>query len=199
MTLTTLLNGQTLPLKGEFQLRLMLPTDLPACCDMLNDPQVNRHLFFAPAADEVYHGHLGPLLTMEAQRQAPVVAIVNGEQAFVGMAALVKNNESGVFELGYQLSVSAWGQGLATAASRLLLSIAFDQMGASEVKADCYDNNRASKRVLEKVGLGRTIKEYGYFEEGTVDRCWFAITEAQYRRSQAVASTAMPTIPAVAA
>ncbi|MBY6187357.1 GNAT family N-acetyltransferase [Marinobacter hydrocarbonoclasticus] len=198
MPLTTLLNGQTLPLKGEFHVRLMQDADLPVCCTMLNDPQVNQHLYFAPASDDVYRDYIGPLLRSDAQRQAPVLAIVNAEQAFVGMAALVKGSESGVFELGYQLSAAAWGHGLATAASRLLLSIAFDEFGATEVKADCYDTNKASKRVLEKAGLGRTIKEYGYFENGTIDRCWFAISEAQYRRSQRVAGTVIEK-PAVAA
>ncbi len=198
MTLTTLLNGQTLPLKGSFSVRLMQPADLAPCTAMLNDPRVNRHLFFAPAEDAVYRQHLEPLLTPEAQTQAPTLAIVDQDQAFVGMAALVKSQESGVFELGYQLSHAAWGQGLATAVSRLLLRVAFNEMDASAVRADCYDTNRASKRVLEKAGLGRTFKEYGYFENGTVDRCWFAITAAQYRRSQAVAH-AQELTPAVAA
>jgi len=198
MPLTTLLNGQSLPLKGEFHVRLMHEADLTACCTMLNDPQVNRHLFFAPASDEVYHGHLGPLLSRDAQRHAPVLAIVDADQRFVGMAGLTKSGDEGVFELGYQLSAAAWGHGLATAASRLLLAIGFDELGATEIKADCYDSNQASKRVLEKTGLGRTIKEYGYFENGTIDRCWFAISEAQYRRSQRVAGTVTEK-PAVAA
>ncbi|MBY5993227.1 GNAT family N-acetyltransferase [Ferrimonas balearica] len=190
MTLKNTLNGQALPLSHSHHLTLMQPADLPAYAALLNDPKVHQFLFFAPASEAVIAQYLLPRLSAEAQAQAPVLALRDPAGRFLGMVALAQSDAPGVLELGFQLSPECWGQGLATAAARQLLAIAFDQLGAGEVKADCYDSNRASKRVLEKSGLGRTVKEYGHFENGTVDRCWFALTEAQYRRSEAVARDA---------
>jgi RimJ/RimL family protein N-acetyltransferase len=56
-------------------------------------------------------------------------------------------------ELGYRLQRSAWGKGYATEGSRALIDNGFAQLGARRVTATTYQDNLASRRVMEKVGM----------------------------------------------
>jgi RimJ/RimL family protein N-acetyltransferase len=56
-------------------------------------------------------------------------------------------------ELGYRLRKSAWGKGYGTEGSRALIRKGFTEMGVRRVFASTYEENRASRRVMEKAGL----------------------------------------------
>jgi RimJ/RimL family protein N-acetyltransferase len=56
-------------------------------------------------------------------------------------------------ELGYRLRREFWGLGLATEGSRALIEIAFRDWGLDRVAARTLVGNRASRRVMEKLGL----------------------------------------------
>lgn len=58
-----------------------------------------------------------------------------------------------VLALGYRLRRSAWGQGLATEGSRLLLENAFADPRVSQVVATTMAVNTGSMRVMEKLGM----------------------------------------------
>jgi RimJ/RimL family protein N-acetyltransferase len=56
-------------------------------------------------------------------------------------------------ELGYRLRRASWGQGYATEASRAVVHKAFTERNRPWVVATALVGNRASIRVMEKVGL----------------------------------------------
>ena len=58
-------------------------------------------------------------------------------------------------ELGFAFSRSVWGQGLSSEAAGAVLGWAFDRLGVERVWASCDIENRASMRVLEKLGMRR--------------------------------------------
>ncbi|WP_051326428.1 GNAT family N-acetyltransferase [Aliagarivorans taiwanensis] len=202
MPFSVLTQGQSFPLIEGYQVRLLSPTDMPAICAMLAEPEVNRFLYFAPADESVYYDYFTPqfeqmALAIEQGSALPqlMLAIVDTDGKFAGMAALVASatedgseTERGLFDVGYQLPTRSWGKGLATAATRLLTNIAFEAMGAQRLRADTYDDNQGSKRVLEKCGFARAGKDYGFFDDGAQDRCWFSQSRAQFERSKQVAT-----------
>jgi RimJ/RimL family protein N-acetyltransferase len=57
-------------------------------------------------------------------------------------------------ELGYRLLPAEWGHGYATEGARALVRHAFTQPGVDRVVATTMTVNTASRRVLEKAGLG---------------------------------------------
>jgi len=61
--------------------------------------------------------------------------------------------EPGDMELGYRLHRPLWGMGLATEGSRALLGHAFETLRAPRVIAMAMVENRASTRVMEKLGM----------------------------------------------
>jgi RimJ/RimL family protein N-acetyltransferase len=56
-------------------------------------------------------------------------------------------------ELGYRLRKSAWGKGYATEGSYVLVRKGFAELGVPRVVAFALTGNKASRRVMEKVGM----------------------------------------------
>jgi ribosomal-protein-alanine N-acetyltransferase len=80
-------------------------------------------------------------------------------------------------DLGYWLGVPFWGQGYATEAARLVISFGFARLHLHRIQARCFPRNRASARVLEKVGMRYEGLLRGYLRKGDVfeDALLFAI------------------------
>ena len=55
--------------------------------------------------------------------------------------------------LGYRLRRAAWGQGYATEGAGALIRKGFEEWGVQRVVASTYEENRASRRVMEKLGM----------------------------------------------
>jgi len=55
--------------------------------------------------------------------------------------------------LGYRLRKTAWGKGYATEGARALIRKGFTELGVRRVIATTYEDNLASRRVMEKVGM----------------------------------------------
>src|SRR5262249_44341190 len=58
-------------------------------------------------------------------------------------------------EIGYEIAPSHWGRGLMPEALASILRFGFDRMALHSVEARINPDNRASARVLEKVGFVR--------------------------------------------
>jgi ribosomal-protein-alanine N-acetyltransferase len=71
----------------------------------------------------------------------------------IGHAGLQRLDGTDDVELGYYLGRPAWGQGYATEAARACLAYGFETCGLPRVVAVVRTENRASRHVLEKLGL----------------------------------------------
>jgi ribosomal-protein-alanine N-acetyltransferase len=83
----------------------------------------------------------------------PGVVLVDGRPA--GRVNL-NNVVRGAFDstdLGYWVDVEQQGRGVATAAVRAVLAVAFDELGLHRVQAGTLVHNHASRRVLAKNGF----------------------------------------------
>ena len=65
-------------------------------------------------------------------------------------------------ELGYTLARAAWGRGYATELGRALVEHAFTALRAPRVVAQVEPANLASRRVLEKLGMGAREQRVAY-------------------------------------
>lgn len=93
-----------------------------------------------------------------------------GDRAFHGVGALIRmpaDPHQGAVdtdvdvEVAYRLARSAWGRGIATEAARALVAHALGPLGLPRVVAVTYPENRASQRVLDKLGFERRgLREY---------------------------------------
>ncbi len=64
-------------------------------------------------------------------------------------------------EIGWRLTRSAWGKGLATEGARMCLEYGFNQFEFPEVYSFTAKANVRSERVMEKIGM-RKVKEFSH-------------------------------------
>ena len=56
-------------------------------------------------------------------------------------------------EMGYWLAPAHWRKGLVTEAATLVMRWTFETLGLHKITIGCFDENLASRRVIEKVGF----------------------------------------------
>lgn len=127
--------------------------------DLDSDPDVMRFLSGGePTPRDVIEKEILPrFLHSYARCDGFVVwaAIEKATGDFLGWFSFKPAEERapGNVELGYRLRKSAWGKGYATEGSRALIRKGFMVHGVQRVFAMTYQDNRASRRVMEKAGL----------------------------------------------
>ncbi|MES1990000.1 MAG: GNAT family N-acetyltransferase [Pseudomonadota bacterium] len=70
-----------------------------------------------------------------------------------GVRIVDRDNLTG--EIGYTLHPDFWGFGFATEATRALLHAGFNDLGLQRIIAHCDQRNKASARVMERLGMRR--------------------------------------------
>lgn len=126
-----------------------------------SDPEVMKYLTNgAPSSREDVRSALLRTLSLYKKHNSRFgfwAAIENRSGEFMGWFHFrpSKRDPDNVkrIELGYRLKKKFWGNGFATEGSRALISNGFRELGIDEVFAVTMKNNRASQRVMEKVGL----------------------------------------------
>lgn len=85
---------------------------------------------------------------------------------FLGWLSFRPREGSGPEEvaLGYRLRKSAWGKGYAVEGARALIRKGFRELGVQRVIATTYQDNHASRRVMEKVGM-TLVRAFRYTPE----------------------------------
>jgi ribosomal-protein-alanine N-acetyltransferase len=72
----------------------------------------------------------------------------------IGWCGLRYLDETDEVEVAYLLGRNYWRQGLATEAARASLNFGFDELKLEKIIAVVHPENLASRRVLEKLGMG---------------------------------------------
>jgi [ribosomal protein S5]-alanine N-acetyltransferase len=146
----------TVPVRTErLNLREFVAGDFQAVHAYSSDPRVTRYLFFGPRDEASTAGYLEDLLASQLERprtrfELAVEEIATGKLIGACDLSLIEAN---VIDLGYMLSADQWGKGYATEIALALVAAAFADLRAERVISTVDINNRASIRVLEKIGM----------------------------------------------
>jgi len=95
------------------------------------------------------------LVSLDALRGFNFIWILGGDGAVIGRITL-NGIVRGPFQscsVGYWVSEAANGNGVATAALRHIMRIAFDEMGLHRIQAETRRHNIKSQRVLARNGF----------------------------------------------
>ncbi len=186
-------------------LRRFTEADADLLVDLDSDPEVMRFLTGGtPTPRAVIESEILPRFLRYYQRFAGYgywAAIEKTTGAFLGWFSLgpPEDDSPDDVELGYRLNRSAWGQGYATEGAHALIRKGFTELGVRRVHATTYQDNLASRRVMEKVGM-RLVRSYrltpaDLVAEGTFhstaqdlwegDEVEYALVKAEWAQHQA--------------
>jgi [ribosomal protein S5]-alanine N-acetyltransferase len=142
--------------------RLIAVADAPALAELLRanrdflapwDPIRPEHYFTADGQ----RAAIDDVLVRHSQGSVLPHVIVDGDDRVVGRITL-NGIVRGPFQscsMGYWVSAADNGRGLATAAVREMIGIAFGELGLHRIQAETLPHNVRSQRVLERNGFVR--------------------------------------------
>ena len=90
------------------------------------------------------------------RRMGRFVVLERHSGARIGWCGLKWQEHLGTADLGYRFLRAEWGQGYATESARECVRYGFETLGLTRIVADVMAENRASIRVLEKLGFRHT-------------------------------------------
>jgi RimJ/RimL family protein N-acetyltransferase len=142
----------------RLRLRRFTPADVDHLYALDNDPDVMRYINGGtPTPRHVIERELLPgFLHFDAQTSCFGfwAAETRAASEFVGWF-LLRNaaDDPTTAYLGYRLHRAYWGRGYATEGASALVGCGFDACSLQQVIATTYEENGASRRVMEKLGM----------------------------------------------
>ncbi|WP_406033640.1 GNAT family N-acetyltransferase [Nocardioides sp. NBC_00163] len=88
-------------------------------------------------------------------------------------------------ELGWTIDPAHQGNGYATEAVRAVLDVCFGSLGLRRIVAECFADNEASWRLMERLGMRReshTVKDSLHRTRGWLDGLSYAILAEEWAR-----------------
>jgi RimJ/RimL family protein N-acetyltransferase len=154
------------PLDTErLRLRSLADTDFDHLEALDNDPEVMQFITGGRPRSRAE-----TVRRMERSRGHRWIAVAKPDDDFVGWFSLRPSAEStDDRELGYRLRRSAWGRGLASEGARMLVDLAFAELGAERVWAQTMTANLRSRRVMDRCGLRYSHTFHAGWGDGPID------------------------------
>lgn len=139
-------------------LRRFTKNDAHYLYELDNDPEVMRYINGGvPTSLETIQKQIMPTFLYE-DKQRPWsgfwAAVAQEQGEFLGWFCLrAAEDDPQTAVLGYRFRKETWGQGYATEGAQALVDHGFGRWGVQRIVATTYQDNLASQRVMEKVGM----------------------------------------------
>lgn len=122
-----------------------------------SDPEVVRYMPWGPNTEEESQRFIRRAITFQLEqprRHYELAVVLKEEDLLIGGCGIrVSNPDIMEGNIGYCLNRNFWGKGYATEAARTLLTYGFETLNLHRIYATCDPENKASVRVLEKIGM----------------------------------------------
>jgi RimJ/RimL family protein N-acetyltransferase len=147
----------------NFYLRILKKEDFEDIYRLYVDRDVWRYLScWGVPKKEVAKKHLDFFLEHQKKHGFSYWAIIEKSTGnFVGRAGLSHLANTQDIEVGYVLDKMYWGKGYATEIAKAIIKWGFDNLDIDKIVAIAVPENKASIRVMEKVGM-KYKKDYEY-------------------------------------
>jgi RimJ/RimL family protein N-acetyltransferase len=179
-------------LSGAFAtLRELATRDAADLLPLLSAPEVSRFLSPPPVSVERFAWFIeATRREREAGRYAGFAIVPHGGQTAVGLVQL-RSIEPGfqTAEWGVALGASYWGRGLFMDAAHLLLSFAFDTIGAHRLEARVAVPNARGNAALDKLGAvqeGVLRRSLATADGSRFDQVLWSILDEDWQRQRNV-------------
>ena len=166
-------------------LRNFVPEDASALFDYLHEPRVSCFLSLKLEDSTAAQREA----SKRSQNDDNIAVCLKSTNELIGDLFATRGEEQDTFSVGWNFNARFEGAGLATEAAHKLFDFLFSTKNARRLYAYAEEDNIASQRVCEKLGMRHegTFKEYVSFEkdsEGSpifVDTRQYAILSKEWR------------------
>ena len=136
-------------------LREWLPDDWVRFKPIATNPQVIRYVGMGqPPSDEQIRAYIEAARKLYRDESFCLWPLVYREaQELIGFCGFDRLWGGEEIEIGYWLAPDYWGKGLATEAAQAVMRYGREKLGLRRVVAVAHPENKASIRVLEKLGM----------------------------------------------
>ena len=154
--------------------------DLPKLVEQRSDPDVNRYLggparqnaealatrlkFYMDCYDKFGFGSCAMLWKETGE--------------MIGTAGIQPLEDTGEIEVGYSIIKPYWGLGIGTEAAKGWMAYGFNTAGLERIVAIAVEENTASRRIMEKLGMRYEKTEIHYGEPCA----FYAISKEEFFR-----------------
>ena len=114
---------------------------------------------------------------------------IEQNEAIIGGIDIRFDFENHLGELGYSLARPWWGQGLMTEAARAVIDAAFlAYPELNRIRAMADARNRASLRVMEKLGMVRegVLRQNRFVRDEFIDEVWCGLLRTEWENPKPV-------------
>lgn len=143
-------------------LRPPAPNDLAWIAEHMNTPAVMRNLGGVRSPEQVASGFSEDLAAFGGSGHRRWTVRLRANNARIGRCGLfrIKSDAApadlrGQSEIGWTLAEAFWGKGYAAEAARGVLGFGFGTLGLPVIFAQTSESNKASTRLMERLGLER--------------------------------------------
>lgn len=168
-------------------LRDALLSDADAVQRYAGDPEVVQHMFWGPntpdRTQEVLQARVNIHQPDPDRRAFELMIVEKQTDELVGSAGLRVGDSAALdADIGYVLARAHWHRGIMHEACTKLLELAFGHLQLHRVWASTDSENKASQRVLEKLGMRREahLVQNDFIKGRYRDTLIYAITESEY-------------------
>lgn len=154
-------------------------TDLDWLAAIWADPDVMRYVGTSgPRSREKAQKRLGELIEHQQQHGFSIWAVLLQDgQTPIGYCGIQYLDDTPQIEVGYGFAKACWGKGYATESAAASVRYGFETVGLDRIVAIVHPENRASNKVIQKVGMHYEgiQRYYG------VDCCYYTLNRDQWK------------------
>ncbi len=170
----------TILTSARLQLEPMTDAHLDGLHAVNSDAEVMRYLTGAPETREGTKEMIDRVKARWAEwgySWWSFFELASGELIGAGCIQHLGRDRANPHEIGWRLRRDKWHQGFALEAAEVMAAFAFESVHAPELHAVCNPQNKASSRVMERLGMSYRGIERWYDADCAV----YAMTAADWR------------------
>lgn len=137
-------------------------SDYKELYDLKTNDQVRKYLGGAKPEDE-FKKNFKEILSAK-KPEAYWIVREKATELFIGLLSITDHHDKEYYEVSYELHPNIWGKGYGTEVTQRAIQYAFEELNLDKIIAETQKKNKASIRVLEKVGM-KFEKEIERFHE----------------------------------
>ncbi|HLK56483.1 MAG TPA: GNAT family N-acetyltransferase [Chthonomonadaceae bacterium] len=162
--------------------------DFDAVYAFRSDEQVMRYWTVEPETAEEVRDFLQRVQEYPLQKpqlQFRFAVVLRAENRVIGGSGFgITNPNWREGEIGYHLHRGYWGRGYGTEAAGALVKFGFEHLKLHRIFAECFPENPASSRVMEKIGMKREayLRQNKWIAGQWHDTLVYAMLDAEYQQ-----------------